>query len=130
VDAVEKRSDQIFAAWKAFHEANPRVWELFLRYSSELIYAGVPRYSADAILHRIRWHFAIETRHGEIKINNNFAAYYARLFAERNPQLAAFFETRRLNSEDRPAIEPDRQEFIDAADGSRHVGVAEAAAHG
>lgn len=86
-----------FNQWKKFHQANPRVWDLFQMFAQHAIDAGYSRYSADAILHRIRWHVTVEVKsYDDFRINNNFSAYYSRLFAHAYPAHAAFFETRKL----------------------------------
>lgn len=87
------------ADWQRFHDANPRVWELFVRFAFEAIAAGHKRYSSDAILHRIRWHTSVETKGGDFKLNDHHTAYYARLFLERYQQYPDFFETRERRSE-------------------------------
>jgi hypothetical protein len=56
------------------------------------------RFSADAILHRIRWEFTVE-RDGEWKCNNNHTSVLARWFIARHPDKAGFFETRVKRSE-------------------------------
>ena len=53
-----------------------------------------PRYSADAILHRIRWHFTIERKDRAFKCNNNWTAKLARWWMEKRPEHAGFFELR------------------------------------
>jgi hypothetical protein len=79
-----------FAALDAAH---PKVWRLFERFAFERMSCGFERYSADAILHRIRWE--TDAAHGSApKINNDAAAFYARKFRERHPDRAAFFRTR------------------------------------
>ena len=45
----------IHAKFVAFHTANPDVYEQFKKFSKEVKSAGHKRYSADAIMHRIRW---------------------------------------------------------------------------
>lgn len=91
---------ELLEQFKAFDRNNPKVWFYFRNYALRALHAGVPHYSADAILHRIRWHIDIETRGaGEVegsilKINNNHAAFYARKFREQYPQHADFFQTR------------------------------------
>jgi hypothetical protein len=89
----------IDARFAEFDAANPDVWAAFERFTRQAIAAGRERYSADAILHRIRWHMAIETtRDGERKINDHFSSRYARKWGETYPELAGFFETRTLRS--------------------------------
>lgn len=80
--------------WWVFHKANPRVYDLFKRFTFQVIRAGHQHYSADAVCHRIRWHTSVETQGDDFKINNNYAAYYARLFMVEHPQHDGFFRTR------------------------------------
>jgi hypothetical protein len=87
------------AEFDKFHSENPQVYELFKRFTFEAIKKGHSCYSADAILHRVRWETSIMTTDQEFKINNNHVAFYARLFMDDNPEYAGFFETRhRKNS--------------------------------
>lgn len=129
VIAPETRADQIFAAWSRFHGEHPEVWEHFQRFAFEAIDSGMPHCSADLIVHRIRWYVSIERRAVELKINNNFVAWYSRLFAEVYPQHAEFFERRVLVSQKARPMVPDVQEFIDSQDHSRHAGVCGIAGH-
>ena len=86
--ALEKRF------WR-YHGDNPHVWQMFKRFTFQATNRKT-HYSADAILHRMRWFTEIET-HGDIfKINNNYAAYYARMFMNEFPQHKGFFRTRLL----------------------------------
>lgn len=62
---------------------------------------GFARYSSDALLHRIRWHFQIERGLREFKCNDHWTAPLARWFLTRHPSLKGFFELR----ERRPAEE-------------------------
>jgi hypothetical protein len=84
----------------AYHEAHPEVFALFLRFARELRAAGRDRYSADAILHRCRWHYAIEGRDASgFKLNNNYASRYARkLMSEYPDEFSNFFELRELKA--------------------------------
>lgn len=52
------------------------------------------RYSADAILHRIRWHFTVERRDRAFKVNNNWSSILARWWLSRHPEYEGFFELR------------------------------------
>lgn len=40
---------------------NPEVWRLFCHYTHQLIAAGHRHGSADAVVHRIRWHTDVDT---------------------------------------------------------------------
>jgi hypothetical protein len=107
----EKRSDQILNAFLSFHADNPEVWFHFQRFAKEVIARGLKSYSANAIFERIRWHMTIDTVGEEVKLNNNFRAYYARMFHAKYPQHIGFFETRVRTSEERGAYEDDIQVF-------------------
>jgi hypothetical protein len=96
--------DQMREAAEAFHTANPKLWDLFVRFCWATIQAGHQHYSVNAIFERIRW----ETDVGEqgapgqaFKINNNHRAFYARRFMRVFPEHDGFFRTR----EQRPMAE-------------------------
>ena len=105
--AHESRADQILERFRAFHRANPHVWRLFQDYTRNARRV-LCHYSADAILHRVRWNLEVETRSGDgLKINNDFAAYYARMYLATHPDAEGFFELRKRKSTERPAAETD-----------------------
>jgi hypothetical protein len=72
---------------------------LFESYALQAVKAGVARYSADAILHRIRWHHQVEKGNRDWKANNNWTSALARWFIAKHPDKAGFFETRKLKEE-------------------------------
>jgi hypothetical protein len=70
------------------------VLDLFERLTLKLIADGWERYSADAILHRVRWHFKVDKGNREFKCNNNWTSRLSRWFIEHHPQHDDFFELR------------------------------------
>lgn len=56
------------------------------------------RYSADAILHQVRWHFRIDKGRRGFKVNNNWSSVVSRWAMKETPELENFFETRELTS--------------------------------
>ena len=70
------------------------VMRLFEYYADQIVKLGFKRYSADAILHRIRWHMNIERGHREFKCNNNWTAPLSRWYMKKYPELEGFFSTR------------------------------------
>lgn len=83
---------QLFEAFLDFHEANPIVYVLFKKFAREARLAGRKKYSAQAILNRIRWYTNVETKStDDYKINDHHSAYYARLFVLDHPEYADFF---------------------------------------
>lgn len=71
-----------------------RVLDLFDKLTDEVRRTGMRRYSADAILHRIRWHFQVERGERDFKCNNNWTAALARWYLYRHPDAAGFFQLR------------------------------------
>ena len=96
-----------YRAWRKFqhyHRQNPQVFRLFVKYAREAR-RSLPRYSADAILHRIRWYVQIETKGSEFKADNYVTAYYARMLAWGDPKrFDEFFELRITPADSDPAI--------------------------
>lgn len=104
------RADQIFNAFCKFHERNPIVWELFEQFTMQIV--GMRnKYSAQAVFERIRWQMDIETDGVVVKLNNNFCAYYARMFEAKHPEFTGFFRSRKRISEHKPAWLTDIQEW-------------------
>lgn len=84
--------------FRAFDREHPEVFRLFRQYAEHIRANGHDRYSADAILHRIRWHYHIERGERDFTINNDFSSRYARLLMEVDPSFVGFFEVRELRS--------------------------------
>jgi hypothetical protein len=71
------------------------VCDLFEKIALEIKEAGWRRYSARAILHRIRWHYHMERQQVAFKANNNWTPSMSRWAMEKHPELLEdFFETR------------------------------------
>lgn len=79
-----------------FDAANPRVYELFERFALEKASTRT-HYSADAIMHRVRWECdAVDAEDGSgFRVNNNFVTHYARKFEQAHPECVGFFRFRR-----------------------------------
>jgi hypothetical protein len=57
-----------------------------------------------AIFERMRWFTTIETRGEFYKLNDNYKAYYSRLWMRENSEYDGFFKTRVLKAK---KIKPD-----------------------
>ncbi len=89
------REGELVRAFVKFDKEHPQVWVFFVRFTKNRINAGMKHYSADAIMHRVRWETdAGNTGQHQFKINNNHVAFYARKFMAMYPQSAGFFRTR------------------------------------
>ena len=105
-----------------FDRENPEVYDRFCALVNHLMAAGRTHYSADALLHVIRFERDIRTTGAgefdgcDLKINNNFSSRYARKFAKDHPALASFFEVRRLKSS-QPIVgaQPHHDRAVNAA---------------
>jgi hypothetical protein len=84
--------------FEEFHKANPRIYDLLVRFALEVKDRGFSRYSIDAIIQRVRWHVTIETKSSDFKLNDHFTSRYARLIMSRVPELDGFFEVRELKA--------------------------------
>ena len=74
----------------------PEVLALFEKLALHIRERGFKRYSSDAILHRIRWHYHFERGLRDFKCNNNWTAPMARWCLSKYPgELENFFELRR-----------------------------------
>lgn len=76
------------------HLASPDVWETFERITLQLIADGKKAGAID-VLGRARWETHIEGGK-DWKVNNNYAPYYARIFAAKYPEYRDFFEFRKV----------------------------------
>jgi hypothetical protein len=91
----ERPSNPIEARFWDFHREHPSIYALFDRFTREALRRR-DRLGISLITERIRWETAVVSSGDEFKINNNFRAYYARLWMRNNPQFGRAFETRRL----------------------------------
>lgn len=87
-----------FDRFMAFHSANPHVLAAIISLALDMIDCrGMTRGSVKRIVEDLRWDpdFRINRSTGEpFRINNTFAAFYARLAMDTEPRLCGFFETR------------------------------------
>lgn len=74
---------------------------LFEKLALEVAERGWKRYSADAVLHRLRWHEHIEKGNRDFLVNDHWSSVLSRWFLDRHPELKAakFFELRQTRSE-------------------------------
>lgn len=83
------------------------VCDLFEKIALEIKDAGWRRYSARAILHRIRWHYHMERHEIAFKANNNWTPAMSRWVMKKHAVLEDFFETREQTGKAAEWIEND-----------------------
>lgn len=85
----------------AYHRANPRVYTELRRIAREYIAAtGADKVGAQQLIEAFRWRTHMETRSADFKINNNFAAFYARALDWFEADLRGKFQMRRSDEAD------------------------------
>lgn len=102
---MSTQQESIINAFVLFHTNNPNIWEWFKRFAFDAISSGREHYSSNSIFERIRWHVEIDTKGEDVKLNNNYRAYYSRLFHMVYPEHDGFFHIRRCTSADRNGYE-------------------------
>lgn len=88
-------------AFDKFNARYPDVYAMFERFALEAIVSGLDVFGAKAVWERLRWETgvrAFKTDAERFHLNNNYTAYYARLFMERHPQYEGVFRTRKVRS--------------------------------
>jgi len=85
-----------------FHSKNPKVYAKFCERAQLLIEAGFKRYSADGIMHTIRFDHDIAIRSTSVdgdghplKINNDVVRFYAEKWTREHPLHRDFFQSRK-----------------------------------
>lgn len=89
-----------YERWVEWNDNNPEFYEMFERFAFEAIRAGRKKFSAWLIVNRIRWETALRTEGDDYNINNNFIAFFARLFMRNNPKYRGFFNIKKMSDED------------------------------
>lgn len=73
----------------------PEICDLFEQLALQVRARGIEHFSADALLHRIRWEFHVERGDSEYKVNNNYSAPLARWLIKKRPEFSSFFSLRK-----------------------------------
>lgn len=77
-----------------YHNENPQIYEAFKKFTFQTIERNFKNFSAEFIFNIIRWETAVNGN-DEYKCNNNYRAFYSRLFMNEYPQYKGFFRTRK-----------------------------------
>ena len=91
---MNARQPDLFAALRYPDGIPEDICQLFERFALDAARSGRKRFSADAILQRIRWFESIERCNTEFKCNDHFTAPLARWFLAKHPEYPKFFELR------------------------------------
>jgi hypothetical protein len=84
-----------------YHRENPHVYDLFKKFSRQVLLSGHAHYSARAVFDRIRWYTTVETECEDgFKISNNHSPFYARMLIKEDERFAGFFRNKRAEADD------------------------------
>jgi len=93
----QRTGKSIPEAFKEFHNKNPKIYHHFKEYFFYLHNRkGWRKVGGKLIMERIRFEVLIMTKGSDFKIDNNFTAYYIRLFIQDYPQYEKCFELRTI----------------------------------
>ena len=101
---AKTRLEEMKEQCNKFHAEHPEVWDLFVKFTFQMINRGYKNYSAKGVFERIRW----EKDAGgdgvtQFKLGNNYTAFYSRRFMRIYPEHDGFFRLRQQTSESRDA---------------------------
>lgn len=102
IDDLFKNIDHtLLERFETYHEKNPHIYSYFEKLSRDMFDAGRRRYSAWAVMNRIRWEHDVQTEGDTFKISNDYIALYARLFIQKNPTMKDFFQIKKMKRQGR-----------------------------
>lgn len=88
--------------YAAFTQANPWVYRSLVRMARDLKAKGVNHYGIAALWEVLRYDWTLRTAdpNSQLKLCNDYRAFYAREIMLRVPDLAGFFTTRKSQADD------------------------------
>ena len=86
------------ADFEVFHESNPHVYVALVREGRKLLEVGHRKLGIAILYERLRWQVYMETVNAEVKLPNNYRAYYARKIMEQEPDFKGVFNVAQLRS--------------------------------
>jgi hypothetical protein len=87
--------------FQAFHHANPWVMERLTNMARRLKDRGIRQYGIAALWEVLRYDWTVRTDDptSQLKLNNDYRAFYAREIMRRHHDLDGFFTTRRSQAD-------------------------------
>jgi hypothetical protein len=82
----------------AFHASNPWVYDALVKLARDMKASGARKIGMQMLIEVVRWQYARTTTGDAFKVNNDFAAHYARLIMLRNVDLDGIFEVRKIKT--------------------------------
>lgn len=83
-----------------YHTDNPHIYEMFKKFTFEMIRAGHRNFGSKSIVERMRWESMISANTGQFKISNQYTPLYSRMFANEFPEYKDVFRYRKSKYDD------------------------------
>ena len=98
---LDQLGPTIAERYAAFTKRNPWVYQTFLRMARELKAKGIEHYGIAALWEVLRYDWTMRTSdpNSQLKLCNDYRAFYAREIMLRNPDLDGFFTTRKSQAD-------------------------------
>jgi hypothetical protein len=80
--------------FELFHAKNPHVYDILVDLARTWKANTGKRIGIAALYERARWQIAFSTTDVDLKLNNDYRAYYSRLIMQNEEDLAGLFNTR------------------------------------
>lgn len=88
-------TDLIARKFDEFHAEHPWVYDRLRQLALDLHRAGVQHYGISGLYETLRYEASLQAKDMDgFKLNNNYAALYARMIAQNEPRLVDFFKFR------------------------------------
>jgi len=81
--------------FEIYHKENPHIYHQFRFYALEVIKSGFKNFGAQMIIEKIRWETGVVSKNSDFKINNDYAAFYSRMFMSEYPNYKGYFRLRK-----------------------------------
>ena len=101
--------DQIPEGFIRYFKTHQHVWQLFQRFTFQVINRGFKHVSAESVWRHIRWEVEMKMGSDEgLKFYNDWrVCYYARLFHIKYPEHDGLLLTPKRRSKDKPVVKDD-----------------------
>lgn len=80
--------------FEIYHKENPHIYRQFVIYTIHAIESGYKNFGSQMIFEKIRWETGVVSKNSDFKINNDYAAFYSRLFMNDYPSYNGYFRVR------------------------------------
>lgn len=99
-DLLSLLDDSPQGRFERFHRDNPAVYSTLVRLArAKIARTGCAKLGMQQLFEVLRWDISMTTGDDDFKINNNYAAWYARMIMELEPDLIGRFEVRKSNAD-------------------------------